>query len=281
MKTVYIQANNKQILGAKLAEFAIRKYHPKNDIAIRIINVDDLDIFKAFSGHTYRRKGILVKYDRLDLQSFTLTRFMPPEMNGFDDLAIVIDPDIFALTDIQELFNSDMHGKAIMACAKKDAYDSSVMLLDCSKLKHWNIKTILSLLSEKKMDYHKLMTLSYERKNIAELSRIWNSLDYLDSNTKMLHTTERLTQPWKTGLKIDFTRHNSGKIFGIIPRNLILKLRGKYPSRYQEHPDKNIQKFFFNLTKEALESGFVKQSEIDQEIRLGHIRPDFMSQIPK
>lgn len=279
MKTVYIQANNKQILGAKLAEFAIRKHHPAKDISIKIINVDDLNIFKIFSKQTYKRKSQIIKYDPADLQSFTLTRFMPPELNNFEDKAVVIDPDIFALTDIQQLFDLDMQDKAILACSKKEAFDSSVMLLDCAKLKHWKIETILSLLSEKKMDYHKLMTLTYDRRNVSELSRIWNSLDHLDENTKMLHTTDRLTQPWKTGLKIDFTRHDAGRIFGIIPRNLILKIRGKYPSHYQEHPQNNIKTFFFTLVKEALESGFISNADIESEIKKKNIRPDFMNQI--
>ncbi len=276
-RKVFIHTNNKQLLGALLAKYAIEKTASR-PIAVEIINIDELEIFKEFAGKKYMRNGELRVYAPKDLQSFTISRFMPPELMGFEGRAIVIDPDIFALTDIHDLFDINMEGKAIACCRKNEGWDTSVMLLDCDKLKHWKIKDILGRLANKKLDYTDLFALKKEdaESMIVEIPRIWNSLDALTPETKMLHTTNRLTQPWKTGLPIDFTRNKMPKLFGLIPREPVHKLLGKYPTHYQPHPDKKIEKFFIDLLKEAIASGSVSKNLISEEIKARHIREDLV-----
>lgn len=271
---VFIHTNNKQILGAHLAKFAIeRRLRDPSRVRVNFINVDELPEFKAFAGAEYLRKGALTAYDPNDLQSFTLSRFMPPELSGYAGRSMVLDPDIFAIGDVTELFEMDLGGNALGACRKNDAWDTSVMVMDNAKLRHWKIAALLNSLRDKKLDYVDLMSLKKEPA-IFELPRIWNSLDKLTPETKMLHTTNRLTQPWRTGLPIDFVRNPMPKLFGIIPREPLMKLIGKYPNTYQPHPDKNIEKFFFELLKEALEKGVVKESLVQEEISQGHVRKD-------
>lgn len=274
MATVFIQSNNKQLLGAKVAAYALKKHsaHPET-FGVEILNTDTMPLFQSFRGKTFYRSGLPIVYDPDDLQSFTLSRFLPPERMGYQGRAVVIDPDIFAIADITELLNLDLQGKAIAACTKKNGWDTSVMVLDCAQLRHWNVAAMLDELTQKKADYHDFMSLKRE-KSVLELSRLWNSLDYLDAQTKMLHTTERLTQPWKTGLKIDFTRNPMQKLFGIIPREWIHKLLGKYPSHYQPHPDKNIEAFFFTLLGDAVRDGAIEEGFITAEITKKHIRAD-------
>ena len=108
---------------------------------------------------------------------------------------------------------------------------------------------------------------------------IWNSFDKITEKTKALHTTRRITQPWKTGLPIDFTPNPMPKIFGIIPRELIHKLLGKYPTHYLPHPDKEVEKFFINLVHEALEAGAITRYEIEEAIREKHVRSDLLNLI--
>jgi len=134
----------------------------------------------------------------------------------------------------------------------------------------------LNMLETGKIDYSDLMTLKLE-KRVIEIPRIWNNLDTLTPETKMVHTTNRLTQPWKTGLPVDFKINPMPKIFGIIPREPIHKLLGKYPTHYTQHPDKQIEKFFINLTREALEKNAISRQEIEDEIRLGQVRADLLS----
>lgn len=270
---VFIHTNNKQILGAHLAKFAIeRKLADPSKVRVNFINVDELPEFKAFAGVEYLRKGQPTIYDPNDLQSFTLSRFMPPELSGYMGRSMVLDPDIFAIGDVTELLSMDLGESALGACRKADAWDTSVMVMDNAKLRHWKIAAFLGALRDKKLDYVDLMSLKKEP-SIYELPRIWNSLDRLTSETKMLHTTNRLTQPWRTGLPIDFVRNPMPKLFGL-PREPFMKLIGKYPNTYQPHPDKNIEKFFFTLLKEALATGAVKESLVKDEIEKGHVRKD-------
>jgi hypothetical protein len=281
--TVFIHTNNKQRLGALVAKHAIVScLHDPDSTEVRFINVDELKVFKNFIGATYLfSKNEKRTYTKDDLQSFTLSRFMASELMGYSGKAVVIDPDIFALCDIAELFKVDMEGAAVLACRKKDAWDTSVMLMDCSKLLHWNITTILSGLRNHTLTYTDIMTLRNEAGAIREISRIWNSLDEYTGETKIIHMTGRLTQPWKTGLPIDFTRNKMKKIFGVIPREPILKILGKYPSRYMAHPDKSVEDLFFKLAKNAMVAGAVTEELIQKEMEAGHVRPDFLNRVSR
>lgn len=277
MNTIFIHTNNKQLFGAVLAEYAIKRgLRDQNSVRVEILNVDELPEFQTFAGTAYVRKGREVTYKRDDLQSFTLSRFMPPERMGYKGRAVVIDPDIFAIGDVSSIFNLDLQGNALAACRKKDAWDSSVMLMDCEKLTHWNIAALLEKLRTKALDYDTLMALRSEPA-ILELSRDWNNLDILTPETHFIHMTNRLTQPWKTGLPIDFTRNPMPKLFGVIPREPIHQLLGKYPTRYQPHPKKEVVTFFLDLVQGALNDGVITKEYIQSEINKGHIRKDLLT----
>lgn len=282
MQKIFIHTNIKQEFGALLSKFSFKKFLPSSDIAVEIINIDKLGIFKNFVGKKYKRKGFkrLITFSSDDLQSFTLSRFMPPELMNFSGRALVVDPDVFAVSHISELLSTDMRGRAIMACRKKDAWDTSVMLLDCSQLKHWRIEDMLQRLTSFDLEYTDLMTLEKEKEGeILEIGREWNDLDNLTPRTKIIHITKRLTQPWKTGLPIDFTRNPMPKIFGLIPREPVHKLLGKYPTHYEPHPNKKIEQFFFKLTREALDAKELSREKIQEEILNGNIREDFFDKL--
>ncbi len=55
----------------------------------------------------YLRDGGKREWVRDDLQSFTPTRFLPPQLMGYQGRAVVIDPDVFARGDIWELLSRD------------------------------------------------------------------------------------------------------------------------------------------------------------------------------
>jgi hypothetical protein len=276
-KGFFIQANKKQILGAYLAKYAFEKTYKGSDpIPVTIMLVEDIPIFQKFSNSSFIRKagtGDIRKIDGNDLQSFTLTRFMPPELMGFEGRAVVIDPDIFALKDISELYEMNLGSAHLAACRKKDAWDSSVMVLDCAKLTSWRVENWLDKLSNGEIDYDSIMTIKNEH-NVLEIPRKWNNLDMLSEDTYMLHTTNRITQPWRTGLPIDFTRNPMPKYFGLIPREPIHKLLGKYKTTYQPHPDKKIENWFLSLVKDALADGAITKEQVQHEVNEGHVRKD-------
>ncbi len=281
MNTVFIHTNNKQGLGAILSHYSFKRASKNPDaFDVRYINTDETHAFQNFHGKKYLRAGREILYDRDDLQSFTLSRFMPPELMQYQGKAVVVDPDIFAFSDVNELFRLDMQGNPIAACRKHDAWDSSMMLLDCAQLRHWKISDILRRLEQKEIDYNDMTQLRKEE-SILELPRIWNNLDTLTPDTKLIHTTKRLTQPWKTGLKIDFIFYpnSPGEIFGFIPREPLLKLLGRIPTHYQPHPNREIEQFFFGLTKDALRDGAITREYLETEISQKHIRPDILEKI--
>lgn len=267
--TLFIQANDRQMLGALLAKFAAERHRAETTtFGVKIMHVETVSVFREFQGKKFKRGDETRIHDPNDLQSFTLTRFMPPELMGYTGRAVVIDPDIFALSDISELFTMDLKDNSLAACKKNDAWDSSVMVLDCEKLTHWRIKEILESLENGSGNYRTWMQLKAE-KEVLELSRDWNSLDAITPTTKMLHTTQRLTQPWKTGLPIDFTPGTVPKLFGIIPRFWVT-----LPTHYLPHPDPTIEQFFIGLLKDALTCNAVTNEQLREAVMKKYVRAD-------
>jgi len=284
---VFIQTNHKQIVGALVAEYALRRNSQHNDkFDVRIMNTNDYPFFKAREGQLYLRDGVKRTWLNEDLQSFTPTRFMPPELMGYKGRAVVIDPDIFAIADIWELLSRDMQDKAIMCRPRsgtKGIIDrclaSSVMLLDCEKLSHWKVEEQFNAMFDFKRDYMPWICLRMEdRDTISLFENEWNDFDKLTPRTKMLHVTRRKTQPWKAGLPIDWRPAERFRLFP--PVAWLMRARrhlfGEYAllGKYKEHPDKNQEHFFFGLLKECMDKGIVTEDMLREEMRLNHVRHD-------
>ena len=208
---VFIQTNAKQKLGALVGAYALKRNSANPDaFDVRIMEHADFPFFAAKEGKPFLREGVTRIWRNDDLQSFTPLRFMPPELMGYRGRAVVIDPDIFAVADINELINLDMRGKAIL-CRQRGiktvgmTYASSAMLLDCAKLSHWRVEEQFNEMFEFKRDYTLWISLLLEPEGtIGLLAPEWNDFDRLTPRTKMVHNTRRRTQPWKTGLQVDF-----------------------------------------------------------------------------
>ncbi len=284
---VFIHSNPKQIVGALVAEHALRRGSRNNEkFDVKIINTVDFPFLAAHEGQMYLRDGVERVWLNDDLQSFTPLRFMPPELMGYEGRAIIIDPDIFAVADIWELLSRDMQGKAIYCrwrSGTKGLVDqcmaSSVMLLDCAKLTHWHCEAQFHSMFEGKLDYHDWVCLKNEdRDTIGQLENEWNDFDKLTARTKMLHTTRRKTQPWKTGLPVDWRIAERFRLFP--PIGWLMRARrrlfGEYAflGNYNEHPDKNQEVLFFGLLRECLEAGTVTEDMLRAEMGANHVRHD-------
>ncbi|HEX5517727.1 MAG TPA: hypothetical protein VFX32_09020, partial [Pseudolabrys sp.] len=206
--TVFIHTNAKQIIGATVSAHSLKRNSSQPDeFDVRIIRREDYKFFDAYEGRAFLRGGGRRIWTNNDLQSFTPCRFMPPELMEYQGRAVVIDPDVFAVGDVQALLNRDMTGKAILAKprpgynGRPDYVATSVMLLDCGKLTHWNVRRSFEELFAFKRDYEDWITLAYEPPGtIGHLESEWNDFDQLTERTKLLHNTKRRSQPWKTGL---------------------------------------------------------------------------------
>ncbi len=283
---VFIHTNHRQMVGALVSEYSLKRNSRNADkFDVRIIHTDDHPFLKAKHGQSFLRDGVQRVWDSEDLQSFTPLRFMPPELMGYEGRAVVIDPDIFAVDDVWELLSRDMDGKAILCRHRSGVkgllrfYASSVMLLDCAKLTNWRAEAQFNELFENKRDYMKWISLKLEPPgSIGIFEPEWNDFDKLTPETKLLHNTRRMTQPWKTGLPVDFTLAERSRIFPPLGWAIRAKRRlmgnGNLFKKYLRHPDRNQEAFFFGLLRECLEKGIVSENMLRDEMRQNHVRHD-------
>ena len=273
--TVVIHTNDKQMLGALVSAHSYRRNsRTSDDFAVRIVNASEFPELQE-RGHSLIRGGHVRDWDPDDLQSFTPVRFAIPGLLGYEGLALVTDPDVFAVGDVAELFRRDLAGKAIW-CRPRPGYHkitdplaTSVMLLDNSKLRHWRFAEDLQALWDHKVDY--LDWINLRRENLDTIGLLepeWNDFDHLTPATKLLHNTKRRTQPWKTGLPIDFTFKERGLL------NFALPIVRKLAPNYMRHPDQRQEAFFYAMLADALDAGAVTKDQVVKEVRLGHVRPD-------
>ena len=113
----------------------------------------------------------------------------------------------------------------------------------------------------------------------------WNDFDHLDEHTKLLHNTKRRTQPWKTGLPVDYTpaeKANKYPMLGALNR-LRAKVFGEYGllGKYHAHPDPKQEQFFFGLLREALEKNIISESIVRDEMAQNHVRHDALELVER
>ena len=279
---VFIQTNHRQMIGALVSEYSLRRNSAHNDkFDIRIMHHKDHPFFQAKEGEVYLRDGLKRRWRNDDLQSFTPLRFLPPELMGYSGRAVVIDPDVFAVGDIYDLLVRDMEGKAVVCRSRggSKGLASSVMLLDCAKLTHWRCEEQFNEMFTFKRDYMDWICLKLEPgEAIGLFENRWNDFDTLTADTKLLHNTKRWTQPWKTGLPVDFVPAEKTQRFQPLgwARRVRRKLFGPYAllGRYRRHRDPNQERFFFGLLRECLEQGVVTEELLREEMERNHLRHD-------
>ena len=123
---VFIHVNHKQILGAHVGERSLRHFSQNNDkFDVKFIEIRDHPFLWTRENDLFLRNGVKRKWLNNDLQSFTPLRFMPPQLMGYEGRALVIEPDVFAVSDLWELLSRDMKGKAIL-CRPRSRFSKSV-----------------------------------------------------------------------------------------------------------------------------------------------------------
>ena len=276
---VFIQANARQMLGAKISAQSYKKASNRPDsFDVQIMDVADYPRLMR-EGQSILRAGHIRQWDPDDLQSFTPLRFAPPSLMRFEGRAVVTDPDCFGVGDVAELFDRDMGDKAIMAVPRpghnkrNDYIATSVMLLDCARLKHWDFDQLLDDLFAHRFDYIDWIELKREDPaTIGFLEPEWNDFDRLTPKTKILHTTKRRTQPWKAGLPIDYTLRERG------PLDFLRRLKRR---RYEAHPDRNQEALVYSLLADLVDRGDVSKQELVAEMAANHVRHDSLELVER
>src|SRR5262249_39233795 len=153
------------------------------------------------------------------------------------------------------------------------AMTTAVMLLDCAQLRHWRCAEDFAEAFAFRRDYATWMALQLEPfETVGRLADEWNDFDHLTPGTKLLHNTQRRTQPWLSGLPIDFA---SGKaVERPAAASWLDRLRGRPRSdprsTYQPHPDRRQERLFFGLLAECLREGTVTETMLREEMALAN-----------
>lgn len=281
--TVFIHTNEKQLVGAIVGRRSLKRNSANPDaFDVKIVSQEGFPFFQEFDGKKFLRGGKWRVWENSDLQSFTPVRFTPPELMGYQGRAVVIDPDVFAVGDVSELFDRDMQGKALFAKPRpghkglQDYLASSVMLMDCAKLPHWNVKKQFAQMFSGELDYETWIQLRNEPEgSIGHLESFWNDFDRLEPDTKLIHNTKRRTQPWKSGLPIDYMNR--------LPNFLRFLPISGYRRRgtYLQHPDSRQEQFFFALVKECVEAGEISDELLKRAMEKNHVRHDAVEMIDR
>ena len=166
-------------------------------------------------------------------------------------------------------------------------YHSSLMLLECSELRHWRFEPLLDDVFGKRVDFQDWMMLSTAVQpigSVVALNESWNSIDVLSSHTQFLHISDPRTQPWMTTLPWVESRMN----YKVQEEGLIGDTRepaatstaaaaaatDNATERYYAHTDPAIERAFFELLRDALRSGAVEPRFVEQERTAQRMRPD-------
>jgi hypothetical protein len=275
---VFIHSNARQRLGALVSAHSFRRSAAQPAaFDVRLLEAEDFPMLLS-ADHTLIQNGRRRPWDPGDPQSFTPLRFAVPDVMGYRGLALVVDPDVFAVGDVAELFGRDREGKAIWCCARPgftglpDYLATSVMLLDCALLPHWRFAEDMAALWRHERDYTDWRQLRREdRSTIGLLDPVWNDFDRLTPATKLLHITNPRTQPWRTGLA-ERRGHRSGRL-----AHVRQAFRRVFPRRHLPHPDPNQQAYFYALLAEAMDAGSISADDVTREIVAGHVRADSLA----
>src|SRR6056300_207071 len=91
---IYIQSNQKQHIASKVSSYSFSRFGLKTNI----MKAENYEKLSEKFGESYIRNG-RTKIFKNDLQSFTLLRFLAPQLSSNSDYILVIDPVIFAISD--------------------------------------------------------------------------------------------------------------------------------------------------------------------------------------
>ena len=276
---VFIQSNKFQKLAASVARYSFIK-NGFNDV--EILDLESCDVLNRNIGKQYLRNGKLVSFEYNDLQSFTLLRFLPPKIqtSGF---CLIIDPDIFAIKNPLEKLRKIITKDVDIFCTEiNNQLRSEVMILNLEN-KIWDYNRLIEDLFNQRIDYSKLLNLSlFKNLKIKKLDIVFNHHDKINEETIFLHTSNRITQPWKEGLNINFKTFftNKYKILNLIKYFLRMNYDPRVVSKkFLSHPNINVNNFIIKTFNEAIKNKYVNKEELDLAVMNNYISTTFKDKL--
>ena len=192
MFRIFIGYDSRFAEPADVLAYSFRK-HSSIPLDIRYLKLNEL--------------GLNRTHDPLASTEFTYTRFLVPHLCNFSGPALFVDNDMLTFGDVAEIAQLDMSNLALrvvqhdyqpgntvkMYGAVQTSYPrknwSSMMLMNCNKLKIWSKETVET---QTGAFLHRFQGIPDEQ--IGELPTTWNTLDWMDDTTQLIHYTNG--GPW-------------------------------------------------------------------------------------
>lgn len=243
---IFIGSGEQSLLERKVLLYSLYK-HSRSDLEIAVFNGTHNSIERTGSPPVPAPLSLQLKYR--NLTEFSLYRYLIPELCSYEGRAIYLDSDMVCLADIQELFDALLDGHDFLA--KREAYSQngesmwglSAMLIDNSRCR-FDLQQFLCEIDDGLYTYTEFSQfgakfLARHSYRLGEIDPNWNVFDQYDGQTKLIHYTNLMSQPWK------FPDHPFGELWF---------------------------KYFF----EARKSGWISDWDIDLTIARGYARSDLL-----
>lgn len=178
-------------------------------------------------------------------------RFAIPEFCSFQGKAIYLDANTIVLGDLFKLLEIDMCGRGALARPVVEGHPeagryTSVMLLDCDKLKEWKLEEWVELMIKDPAAYTntlKALPGGFGTKDFGDLPSVYNQRGTFDETTKIFH-------------------------YSHIPVHISAERGGP-----------NFSSLFISELKSAIADEEISLDLIFKEIELGHIHPSLLKEI--
>ena len=174
----------------------------------------------AYSIRAHTREALDLRFERqrqrqLGGTRFGFVRFTVPSLFGYRGRAIYLDADQLVLADVRDLVEQldDRHAIGIVRDVQgtfggrpvAPRNETSVMVLDCEKLKQWDPATLFdsvvpneAALRPGQIHYKDFMRLAgVDPSLIQAIDPRWNHYNLVRDDTKLVHFSHVREQPWK------------------------------------------------------------------------------------
>jgi lipopolysaccharide biosynthesis glycosyltransferase len=242
---VFIGSGEASLLERKTLIHSLRK-HTRRELDIYVFNGTHNAIERNDEAPILANMPLWIKYR--NYTEFSNYRWLIPAICNHQGRAIFLDSDMVCLSDIGELFDSDMQGCDMLAKAEAykgdDCWGMSNILFDCAKC-HFDLEKIFHDIDQglfTSTDFHQMSPrfLAHYPFQLGPLNPQWNSFDHRDEQTRLIHYTNLRTQPWK----------------------------------FPGHPHEGL---WFQYFQEARKSGLISNSDVDKTLSRAYARQDILA----
>lgn len=241
---IYVGTDRSQLFAVNVLEYSIRRH---TDLTIEVTPLLDVELPVPKDPRQRQRTG------------FSFARFAIPHLAGHRGRALYMDADMLVFKDIRSLWTLPFDGSKVLlqselpeerarirkiAAPKKRIKQTSVMLLDCASL-DWDASAIVRGLDDGQYTYEELMQQLCILRDEDIAYRIpfeWNSLEYWDETTCLIHYTDMPTQPWV-------------------------------------EPDNENGWLWVNELRRMLRDGAARLEDLEGEVRNGYFRPSLLTEL--